>query len=150
MPPRTRRQSVECRAIAINRHLPKAKEYWSKWPVYLEQGDLCQAGEKAWGAVAQLTKAVATYRGWQYADHDKLREVVREIAGESMDKRETISRGLTSADILHGNFYEIFLDRVQTELALADVRLLMEELWQQLPEEFTGGVSFGNWVTSAD
>ena len=111
MPPRIRRQSPQRRDAAIRKHLPQAGAYWSKWPQYLSAGDLCQAGEKAWGAVAQLTKAVAAHRGWQHSDHDRLREVIRELANESVANRETITRGLTAADILHGNFYEIFLDR---------------------------------------
>ncbi len=146
MPPRTRRQSPERRDAAIRKHLPKAREYWSKWPAYLAEADLCQAGEKAWGAVAQLTKAIATHRGWQHSDHDRLREVIRELANESSDHRETIIRGLTSADILHGNFYEVFLDRYQTELALNDTALLMEALWAELPDEYTGGAGFAEWV----
>ena len=49
MPPRTRRESPIRRETRIRKHLPKAKEYWSKWPIYLAEGDLCQAGEKGWG-----------------------------------------------------------------------------------------------------
>ena len=150
MPPRTRRQSPERRDAAIRKHLPKAREYWSKWPSYLAEGDLCQAGEKAWGAVAQLTKAVATHRGWQHSDHDRLREVIRELAEERDERREAISRGLTSADVLHGNFYEVFLDRYQTELALNDTTLLIEALWAELPDEYTGGASFAEWFESEE
>ena len=148
MPPRTRRQSPERRDTAIRKHLPKAREYWTKWPAYLAEGDLCQAGEKAWGAVAQLTKAIATDRGWQHSDHDRLREVIRELANESSEQREIIIRGLTSADILHGNFYEVFLDRYQTELALGDVHSLLEVVWAELPDEYTGGMSFDEWAAS--
>ena len=49
MPPRTRRESPIRRETRIRKHLPKAEEYWSKWPIYLAEGDLCQAGEKGWG-----------------------------------------------------------------------------------------------------
>ena len=150
MPPRQRRQSPERRDAAIRKHLPKAREYWSKWPAYLSEGDLCQAGEKAWGAVAQLTKAVATYRGWQHSDHDRLREVIRELAVQSDEQKEVISRGLTSADVLHGNFYEVFLDSFQTELALNDTALLIEALWAELPEEYTGGASFAEWFEAEE
>ena len=146
MSPLQRRQSPERRDAAIRKHLPKAREYWSKWPAYLADGDLCQAGEKGWGAVAQLTKAVATHRGWQHSDHDRLREVIRAVGDEAGEQREVISRGLTSADVLHGNFYEVFLDRFQTELALNDVAMLIEALWAELPDEYTGGVSFDEWV----
>ena len=146
MPPRIRRQSPQRRDAAIRKHLPQAGAYWSKWPQYLSAGDLCQAGEKAWGAVAQLAKAVAAHRGWQHSDRDRLREVIRELANESVANRETITRGLTAADILHGNFYEIFLDRYQTELALADVAALVAALWAQLPDEYTDRIFFDEWT----
>jgi len=97
-----------------------------------------------------LTKAVATHRGWQHSDHDRLREVIRELAHEYSDHQDTIIRGLTSADVLHGNFYEVFLDRLQTELALEDIVPLVEILWAELPGEYTGGISFDDWVASDD
>ena len=149
MPPQTRRQSPERRDTVIRRHLPKAREYWSKWPAYLADDDLGQAGEKAWGAVAQLTKAVAAHRGWQHSDHDKIREVIREIASESADYRG-IARGLMASEMLRGDFYEICLDDRETRIAIDDVRLLLAELWAQLPDEYTGGVTFDLWASDSD
>ena len=149
MPPRVRRESPSRRDARIRKHLPKAREYWSKWPAYLAEGDLCQAGEKAWGAVAQLTKAVAAHRGWQHSDHDKLREVIRQVAVE-VEHPETVRRGLIAADALHGNFYELFLDRAETELMLVDVAALTETLWTVLPNEYTGGAPFDVWAASGD
>ena len=145
MPPRTRRETPARRDARIHKHLPKAKEYWSKWPAYLAEGDLCQAGEKGWGAVAQLAKAVATHRGWNHFGHEEIRAVIRQLAGES-NNREAIRRSLMYAEVLHGNFYEINLDRVDTELALTDAKFLMSVLWNLLPQEYTGGASFDDWV----
>lgn len=149
MPPRTRRETPTRRDVRIRKHLPKAKEYWSKWPEYLAEDDLCQAGEKGWGAVAQLAKAVATHRGWNHFGHEEIRTVIRQIADES-DNRDTIRRSLMHAEMLHGNFYEINLDRVDTELALTDAKFLMSVLWNLLPQEYTGGISFDDWITSGD
>ncbi len=149
MPPLIRRQSPERRDTAIRRHLPKAREYWSKWPAYLADDDLCQAGEKAWGAVAQLTKAVAAHRGWQHSDHDKIREVIRAIANESADGTR-IARGLMASEMLRGDFYEICLDDRETRIAIDDVRLLLAELWAQLPDEYTGGIPFDLWASGGD
>ena len=115
MPPRNaRRQSARRRDAAIRKHLPQAKAYWSKWPAYLAAGDLCQAGEKAWRTVAQLTKAVAVHRGWQHGSHDSRRAIIRQIAdessaSESSDRGESIRLGLVAAEALHGNFYELLL-----------------------------------------
>ena len=54
------------------------------------------------------------------------------------------------AEMLHGNFYEINLDRVDTELALIDAQFLMSVLWGLLPGEYTGGATFDDWVASGD
>ncbi len=145
MPPRTRRESASRRDARIRKHLPKAREYWSKWPAYLAEDDLCQAGEKGWGAVAQLAKAVASHRGWFHSSHEAVRAAVRQIADESSEEPE-IRRALLQAESLHGNFYEIDLDRRGTELALEDAGFLIKVLWTQLPDEYTSGVSFDDWV----
>ena len=149
MPPRARRESPARRDARIRKHLPKAREYWSKWPAYLAEGDLCQAGEKGWGAVAQLTKAVATHRGWQHFGHVEIRDIIRQIADESANE-PAIRRALIQAESLHGNFYEIHLDYRGAELALEDAKYLMEILWQLLPEEYTGDVPFDEWASDGD
>ena len=152
MPPRNARcQSARRRAAAIRKHLPQAKAYWSKWPAYLAAGDLCQAGEKAWGTVAQLTKAVAVHRGWQHGSHDSLRAIIRQIAdelsaSESSDRGESIRLGLVAAEALHGNFYELLLDRQETELLLRQLNPLLAALWSQMPPEYTAGASFEQWL----
>ena len=145
MPPRRRRESASRRAASIRKHLPNAREYWSKWPAHLAEGDVCQAGEKGWGAVAQLAKAVASHRGWFHSSHDAIRSAIRQIADES-DTPSNIRRSLMHAEMLHGNFYEINLDQTDTELALEDAKSLLEALWRQLPDEYTSGVSFDDWV----
>ena len=147
MPPRNRRQSAARREASIRKHLPKAREYWSKWPAYLAEGDLCQAGEKGWGAVAQLAKAVASHRGWFHSSHEAIRSAIRQIADES-DTPADIRRALMHAEMLHGNFYEINLDQIDTGLGLEDARGLLEVLWRQLPGEFTGGIPFDEWASA--
>lgn len=141
MPPRQRRRSPERRDAAIRKHVPKAREYWSKWPAYLAEGDLCQAGEKGWGAVAQLTKAVGIYRGWVHSGHEEIRNIIRQIADESADEPD-IRRALLAAESLHGNFYEIHLDYRGTQLALDNAAYPLVVLWGLLPGEYTGGVPF--------
>ena len=152
MPPRNgRRQSARRRDAAIRKHLPQAKAYWSKWPAYLAAGDLCQAGEKAWGTVAQLTKAVAVHRGWQHGSHDSLRAIIRQIAdessaSESSDRGESIRLGLVAAEALHGNFYELLPDRQETELLLRQLNPLLAALWSQMPPEYTAGAPLEQWL----
>ena len=149
MPPRIRREPPARRDARIRKHLPKAREYWSKWPEYLAEGDLCQAGEKGWGAVAQIIKAVATYRGWVHSGHEDLLATVRQIADESAD-REAVRRLMGSVERLHANFYEAHLDLTETQYSLGDANALLRILWGQLPEEYTDGVPFDVWAAAGE
>lgn len=151
MPPRARRpEAPDRRDARIRKHLTQARIYWSKAPEYLAEGDLCQAGEKGWGAVSQLTKAVATLRSWEHYDHDAIRDAVRALAYETPEQEVTIIRSLRAAEQLHGNFYEVYMDYRTAEIALDDVRPLLEILWGLLPDEYTGGVSFSEWAADAN
>ena len=146
MPPRIRRETPARRDARIRKHISQARDYWSKWPGHLAEGDLCQAGEKGWGTVAQLTKAVATLRGWGHYDHVAVQEAVQALAREMPQQAEQIHRGLRAAEGLHGNFYEVYLDHDGASFALADVRPLPNILWDLLPDEYTESKSFVEWV----
>ena len=151
MPPRTRRPEQPTRRDArIHKHLLQAREYWAKWPGHLADGDFGQAGEKGWGAVAQLAKAVATLRNWEHYDHEAIRDAIRALAYELPEQEVTIIRALRAAEQLHGNFYEVYMDRRVAEIALDDVRPLLPILWGLLPYEYTSGVSFGQWMNVSD
>ena len=146
MPPRIRREPPARRDTRIRKHISQARDYWSKWPAHLADGDLCQAGEKGWGTVAQLTKAVATLRGWEHFDHVAIQESITALSEEMPELVTEIGRGLAAAERLHGNFYEVFMNADLTAFALAEVSPLLEILWQLLPDEYTGGASFVQWV----
>ena len=146
MPPRIRHETPARRDARIHKHLAQAKEYWINVSQGLSRGDVCQAGEKGWGAVAQLTKAVATRRGWDHYDHVAVQEAITAVAGELPERAERIYRGKGAAERLHGNFYEVYMTADEAVFALADARPLLEILWELLPDEYTGGVSFTQWV----
>ena len=147
MPPRIRRPEPPARRdVRIRKRLAQAKEYWLKAPPEFSQGDICQAGEKGWGAVAQLTKAVATLRSWEHYDHVAIQEAVTALISELPEQAEVIDQGLSAAERLHGNFYEVFMTSERAEIALAQVRPLLQILWQQLPDEYTDGASFAQWM----
>ena len=149
MPPRTRRPEAPARRDArIHKHIAQAREYWTKAPDYLAEGDLCQAGEKGWGTVAQLTKAVATLRSWEHYGHEAIRDAIRALAYEMPEQRAVIIRARRAAEQLHGNFYEVYMDHRESELSLEAVSTLLEILWQQLPAEYTAGASFAQWCES--
>ena len=147
MPPRARRPEPPARQDArIRKHLAQAREYWLKAPAYLAQGDLCQAGEKGWGAVAQLAKAVATLRRWEHYDHEAIRDAIMALPDEMPEHGVAIGRGIRAAESLHGNFYEVYMNAFLAQSALDDVRPLLAILWGLLPDEYTGGASFAEWV----
>ena len=146
MPPRARRPETPARQEArIRKHLAQARAYWAKAPAELAQGDLCQAGEKGWGAVARLAKAVATLRHWEHYDHVAIQEAVTALITELPHQSAVIDRGLSAAERLHGNFYEVYMTAERAEFALAEVRPLLEILWRLLPDAYTGGASFAQW-----
>ena len=147
MPPRTRRpEPPDRRDARVMKHLAQARDYWSKWPAHLAEGDYCQAGEKGWGTVAQLTKAVATLRSWEHYDHEAIREAITALIDEMPERSVDIMRGLRSAESLHGNFYEVFMTRELARFDLSEIRPLLDILWELLPDQYTGGASFDQWT----
>ena len=149
MPPATYTDSPALRDERIGKHLAKCREYWLKCPAYLEEGDLCQAGEKAWGAVAQMTKAVASERGWQHFLRRELLAAIRQIADES-DDRITIRESIELVRSMHPESYEVNLDRITVEMGMARAAMLLETFWQLLPERRTGGRTLAEWLAEAD
>ena len=88
MSPRPFRESPDRQAQRIRKHVAQAREYWDKGKAHLSERDICQAAEKGWGTVAQLTKAVATMRGWNHYDHVAIQEcmyqlLLRKILGQA-------------------------------------------------------------------
>ena len=146
MPPRIRREAPARRDARIRKHTAQARDYWSKWPAHLAEGDFCQAGEKGWGTVAQLTKAVATWRGWDHYDHVAIRDAINALADELPQLSDTIDDGLSAAERMHGNFYEVYMDARRVEIAMRRVQPLLEILWNLLPDEYTEGIPFAEWV----
>ena len=146
MPPRIRRATPARRDARIHKHLNQARDYWHNAPRELARGDVCQAGEKGWGTVAQMTKAVATLRGWHHYDHVAVLETITALAGELPEAAERIYRGKGAAERLHGNFYEVYMTADEAAFALADVRPLLQILWNLLPAEYTNGASFTDWI----
>ncbi len=86
-------------------------------------GDLVQASEKAWGAVAQYLKALAVERDWSHERHVDLEQVADKLATETGNR--DIRTGLGPANMLHANFY-------QAVWSEEGVRDLMDAAWEYL------------------
>ena len=100
-------------------HVETANEFQAKAHAYLREGDLLQASEKGWGAVARMVKAAAETRGWRHRSHGDLYRAVNRIAEETGDGRIRIL--FRSASALHQNFYEGYMPEETVADSLKDV-----------------------------
>ena len=108
----------------------------SAWE-HLDQGDLPQASNKAWGLVAETVKAISAHHGGFIHTHHAIAEVVAELARLAGNAGDTETRNRISADFLiasklHSNFYENEMPDVMVLGGL----ISCEELSQKLYELF--------------
>jgi len=90
----------------------------------LAKGDLRQAGEKAWGAVALALKSLAYKRkGLRLSSHGELWEYVDELVEETRD--EELGRLWRSVSSMHVNFYEGWATKRHVEEAIRDAENFM-------------------------
>jgi len=71
------------------------------------EGELAQAGEKLWGAVAALLNAIGELRGLPHYSHRDYSELVEHLASEL--GRPELGRLFAVAERLHANFYHNFI-----------------------------------------
>ncbi len=103
----------------------------SRWCIteadnYLRMGNNIQASEKGWGAVAQALKAIAQGRGWHHGGHSLIVDIAKQVADEQ--NRPDLVSLFGTAQALHVNFYEDWLENDVVEIYLSDVRNLRLEL----------------------
>ena len=104
---------------------------------HLDEGDLLQASNKAWGLVAETVKAISAHHGRIIHNHRALWQVVRELAqlvGDAgdMETRNWIINSFHVARGLHSNFYEGRYSETEVIAGL----ILCEQLSQRLYELF--------------
>ncbi|AET33743.1 PaREP1 family protein [Pyrobaculum ferrireducens] len=95
-------QRVEAYLALREKYLREAEELYAR-------GDLAQAGEKYWGAVAALLNAIAEKRGWEHYSHKDYNAVVGRLYKESGDKELLTAFGM--AERLHANLRHNFMDK---------------------------------------
>ena len=94
----------------------------------LARGDLPQASEKAWGAVAHYLKSVAkSRRNWENETHRDLIDVGNDLALETNDPSRA---QILFADVrdMHRNFYEDRLSSAEVEEGISAARELISLL----------------------
>ena len=105
----------------------------------LENGSRLQAGEKAWGAVAQYLKIVGQSRGWKHSSHRHLESIGRQIRSEYPSYvTQQFADYLWDAYKAHENFYENQLDASEVEDAVegAEMALPVLESLENLPPRY--------------
>ena len=107
------------------KYLKEAEELYSK-------GDLLQAGEKYWGAVAALIDAIAEKRGWEHYSHRDYNIVIRRLYEETGDRELIIGFGM--AERLHANFYHNYMGPKDFQVHREAVLALVEKLKKILAE----------------
>ena len=78
---------------------------------HLDEGDLSQASNKAWGLVTETVKAISAEHGGFIHTHRGIMEVVTQLAqlvedNGDADTARQITSGFSVARDLHTNFYE--------------------------------------------
>ena len=96
----------------------------------LAANDIPQASEKAWGATAQMLKAVAEKRGWQHKGHGHLFTAMRRLRRETGELELKLL--FSHANDLHGNFYEDKYLAEDLEDLLPQIERLVNRLEQIL------------------
>lgn len=76
----------------VDLYLKLHEEYLAKAEELYAKGDLPQAGEKYWGAVAALLSAVAEKRGLPHYSHRDYDELIDLLYEESGDEELGMSR----------------------------------------------------------
>ena len=93
----------------------------------LEQGDLLQASEKSWGAVAHYVKAIAHEEDWPDGTHGSIAKNARKLIALT-DDPESNMRMFQAMNALHVNFYEADLDEDDVRISVQDARTLIDAM----------------------
>jgi PaREP1/PaREP8 domain containing family protein len=111
-------------------HLGLAEKFLREAEELLARGDYVQASEKAWGAAAQIVKAVAAKRGKELKSHGDFWRFVLEV----VDGDDELRRLWHVANTLHQNFYEGWIPPEGVKLAVEDVRRFVKKMREPLDE----------------
>ena len=97
-----------------------------------EKGDMLQASEKAWGAVAHYVKSVAKARGWPDGSHRDIADNARRLLDRTPDPGGNRTK-FALINVLHVNFYEEELDPVDVKLGIGHARALLDAMREAEP-----------------
>ncbi len=101
LPEPAEEHSLENRLAMSRRFIMEAREE-------LDSGNRLQAGEKAWGAMAQHLKIIGDDRGWSHGSHRQLESIGHHIRAEypDYDSGDLVAALLNAYHKGHENFYD--------------------------------------------
>ena len=99
----------------------------------LDNGDILQASEKAWGAAAHAIKAVAQQRGWNHHAHNYLHDTAVYIGLER--NRQDLRQLFQYLEAFHSNYYEHQRETIEVQDAIDGAAVLIREMARLRREE---------------
>ena len=117
------------------RHEEISSRFLDQAEAEFERGDMLQASEKAWGAVAHYVKSVAKARGWPDGSHRDIADNAKRLLDRAPDPDGNRTK-FALINVLHVNFYEEELDSKDVKLGIGHARALiaaMREAESRLP-----------------
>ena len=108
------------------KHTRIARRFITAADRYLAEGDLVQASEKLWGAVAHAVKVICIRREWRHGKYSHLRGAMQRMTEETGD--DSWADGFKVAYELHLNFY----NDTMRGAVLDFNRLIVRDLVQRL------------------
>ena len=115
--------------VTASDHVAISRRFIRQAEEELEDGDLLQASEKAWGAVVHRLKAMAQQRGWRHGSHRHYYTIATQL-GQETDRALELERLLTGADGLHANFYNAHMIESEVRDGMERVKVLLAVLDQ--------------------
>ena len=111
----------------IDNHIAISRRFIRHAEEELEKGDLLQASEKSWGAVAHRLKAIAGRRRWSHSSHKDYYRIIANLSEETNRPEEFLAL-FDVADSLHANFYNDFKLEELVRTGLVNVKKLLDIL----------------------
>ena len=142
---RDRPQPAEDASCSPQKYAGMSRNFRASTWKHLDENDLAQASNKAWGLVAETIKAISAYHGGYIHTHRSIWMVARELsrlaeASGDLATRRMISNSFMIARSLHSNFYEDKADAVEVADGLRQCEELSDLLYLQFwPEGAADG-----------
>ena len=114
--------------VSSEQHRDISAQFLERAEDEFEQGDLLQASEKMWGAVAHCVNEIAIANGWPVGSHRLLIENANNLLSRDEGNAVKWRRLLAVAEALHSNFYRAAWDGLRVREAMDDSKELIGAL----------------------